>query len=126
MWFHKFGTAAAADAKIFGGEYHGEKLGEMALVSAYVTDNHRYLVVSISHGVPATRDDILVKDLRKPDSEIVPLVYGVEAHTSAINTGDRFFLMTDYQAPNGRIVEAAPGEQPDAVEDGDCRRQGCD
>ena len=114
VWFHKFGTPASDDAKIFGGEYRGEKLGELALVSAYVSDNQRYLMIDISHGVPATREDILVKDLRKPDSPIVPLVYGVEAHTSATNIGDRFFLMTDYEAPNGRIVEAAPGSQPSA------------
>ena len=114
VWFHKFGTPASADAKIFGGEYHGEKLGEMALVSAYVTDNQRYLMINISHGVPATREDILVKDLRKLDSPIVPLVYGVEAHTSAENIGDRFFLKTDYQASNSRIVEATPGGEPSA------------
>jgi prolyl oligopeptidase len=112
VWFHKFGTAAAEDAKVFGGEYRGEKLGEMALVSAYVTDNQRYLMIDIDHGVPATREDILVRDLRKPDSPIVPLVYGVEAHTSAFNIGDRFFLKTDYNAANSRIVEAAPGGQP--------------
>ena len=112
VWFHKFGTAVSADTKIFGGEYRGEKLGEMALVGAYITDNQRYLMIDISHGVPATREDILVKDLRKPDSEVVPLVYGVEAHTSAINIGDRFFLKTDFEAANGRIVEATPGGQP--------------
>ena len=112
VWLHRFGTAASSDTKVFGGEYHGEKLGELDLVGVYVTDNQRYLIVQIAHGVPATRDDILVKDLRKPDGDFVPLVYGVEAHTSAINDGDRFFLKTDYQAANGRIVEAVPGGQP--------------
>jgi prolyl oligopeptidase len=112
VWLHKFGTQKSADAKIFGGEYRGEKLGEMALVVAYITDNERYLIIRIHHGVPATREDILVKDLRNPDSQIVPLVYGIEAHTSAINIGDRFFLKTDYKAANGRIVEATPGSQP--------------
>ncbi len=53
-----------------------------------------------------------MKDLRKPESDFVPLVYGVEGHTRAENVGDRFFLMTDSQAPNGRIVEAVPGGQP--------------
>ena len=53
-----------------------------------------------------------MKDLRKPESDFVPLVYGVEGHTQAENIGDRFFLMTDSQAPNGRIVEAAPGGEP--------------
>ncbi|HET8635754.1 MAG TPA: prolyl oligopeptidase family serine peptidase, partial [Acidobacteriaceae bacterium] len=114
IWFHRFGTPVGTDRKIFGGEYKGQKLGELDLVDAHFTDNHRYLVIHISHGVPATEDDILVRDLRKPGSALVPLVYGVKAHTSAINVGDRFFLMTDYEAPNTRIVEATPGEQPSA------------
>lgn len=109
VWFHPFGTPVSSDTKIFGGEYKGQKLGELDLVDAFVTDNHRYLVVHIGRGVPATEDDLLVKDLREPDSALVPLVWGVKAHTSAINVGDRFYLDTDYDAPNGRIVETMPG-----------------
>jgi prolyl oligopeptidase len=112
IWYHRFGTASSADKKIFGGEYRGKKLGEMALVSDYVTDNQHYLVINISYGVPATRDDILIKDLRKPDSPVVPLVYGIEAHNSLLDCGDRFFVQTDFNAPHGRIVEVKPGEQP--------------
>jgi prolyl oligopeptidase len=113
VYFHRFGTAVESDSKIFGGEYHGEKLGEIDLVDAWVSDNAHYLVLNISHGVPATRDDILVKDLRRPGSDFVPLVYGIEAQTRALNIGDRFFLETDYQAANKRIVEAAPGGKPE-------------
>jgi len=112
VWYHRFGTPVSADRKIFGGEYRGAKLGEMALVSDYVTDNQHFLVINISYGVPSTRDDILVKDLRKPDSPIVPLVYGVKAHNTVLDCGDRFFVQTDYQAPHVRIVEVKPGEQP--------------
>jgi prolyl oligopeptidase len=111
--YHKFGTPVTDDAMLFGKEYRGEKLGEMELVGVEVTDNGRYLIIRIGRGVPATRVDILVKDLRKPDSEIVPLVYGLEARSSAVNIGDRFFLSTDYNASNKRIVEAKPGESPD-------------
>ncbi|HUY81731.1 MAG TPA: prolyl oligopeptidase family serine peptidase [Acidobacteriaceae bacterium] len=110
--YHRFGTPVSADGKIFGGEYRGKKLGEMALVSDYVTDNQHYLVISISYGVPSTRDDILVKDLSTPGSPIVPLVYGVPAHNSVLDCDDRFFVETDYKAPHGRIVEVKPGEQP--------------
>ncbi|MFT4113533.1 prolyl oligopeptidase family serine peptidase [Silvibacterium sp.] len=110
VWLHKLGDDTAHDEKIFGGEYRGEKLGELALIGAYVTDDNHYLVLPISHGVPATRDDILIRDLRKPGSEFVPLVYGVEAHTSMHEVDDRFFLMTDYEAANGRIAEVKPGE----------------
>ena len=91
VWFHKFGTPVADDAKVFGGEYRGKQLGELDLISAGVTDNHHFLMVSIAHGVPATSEDYLVKDLRKPDSDFVPLVYGVEAHVRVIDAGDRFF-----------------------------------
>jgi prolyl oligopeptidase len=114
VYYHKFGTPAASDNILFGKEYHGEKLGEMELIGVRVTDNDHYLIISISRGVPATREDILVKDLRQPNSEIVPLVYGLEARTFAVNVGDRFFLSTDYKSPNKRIVEAKPGDSPDA------------
>jgi prolyl oligopeptidase len=110
VWFHKFGTAVDSDAKIFGGEYRGQQLGELDLVSVRVTDNHHWLIVDIAHGVPATTEDYLVRDLRKPGADFVPLVYNVQAHVRLLSAGDRFFLMTDYEAPNSRIVEVKPGE----------------
>ena len=112
IWYHRFGTPISRDIKIFGGEYRAHKLGEMALVGDYVTDNQHYLVITISYGVPSTRDDILVKNLRKADSPILPLVYDVKAHNSVLDCGDRFFVQTDYKAPRGRIVEVKPGEKP--------------
>jgi prolyl oligopeptidase len=114
VWFHKFATPDDGDQKIFGGEYRGKQLGELDLVSVRVTDNHHSLIVSISHGVPATSEDYLVKDLRTPGSDFQTLVYSVEAHVRVIDAGDRFFLMTDYEAPNTRIVEATPGADPSA------------
>jgi prolyl oligopeptidase len=114
VWFHKFGTPVADDAKLFGGEYRGKQLGELDLIGVGVTDNHHFLMVNIAHGVPATSEDYLVKDLRKPNSDFQTLVYGVEAHVRVIDAGDRFFLMTDYQAPNTRIVEATPGAEVSA------------
>jgi len=114
VWFHKFGTNPSDDAKIFGGEFRGEKFGELDLVSVGVSDNHHWLIVDIAHGVPATREDYLVRDLRKPDSPFVPLVYNVEAHVQLEDAGDRFFVKTDYQAPNSRIAEVFPDGKPDA------------
>lgn len=110
VWFHKFGTPVAGDAKIFGGTYRGQPLGELDLVGVRISDNHHWLIVSIAHGVPATSEDYLVKDLRDPSSTFSALVYNVQAHVRLLDDGDRFFLMTDYQAPNTRIVEAFPGQ----------------
>jgi len=114
VWFHKFGTPVADDPRIFGGEFRGKQLTELDLIGVGVTDNHHYLIVNIAHGVPATSEDYLVKDLRQPNSDFQTLVYGVEAHVRVIDAGDRFFLMTDYQAPNTRIAEATPGAEPSA------------
>jgi prolyl oligopeptidase len=111
VWFHKFGTPVHTDQKLFGGEYKGRQLGELDLISCDITDDHHYLIVSIAHGVPATSQDYLVKDLRKTSADFVPLVYNVEAHVRVLEAADRFFLMTDYEAPNTRIAEATPGSE---------------
>jgi len=112
VWLHVFGTPAQKDEKVFGGQYRGVKLGELDFIGVSVSDNQHYLIISDRYGVPATQVDFVVKDLRKPESDFVPLVYGVEGHTRVADVGDRFFLLTDSQAPNGRIVEAVPGSEP--------------
>jgi prolyl oligopeptidase len=112
VWLHKLGDDRGKDERIFGGEYRGEKLDELALIGAGVSGDKHYLVIEIAHGVPATRNDFLIEDLRRPANGLVALVYGVQAHTRMVEADDRFFLMTDYQAPSGRIAEVKPGEEP--------------
>src|SRR5215470_8100921 len=65
VYYHRFGTAPESDQLIFGKEFNGEKLGSMELIQAGVTENGRYLLIEVDHGVPATRADIYVKDLRE-------------------------------------------------------------
>jgi prolyl oligopeptidase len=117
VYFHKFGTPQSDAAMIFGKEYRGEKLGELELVGASVSDNGHFLVINISRGVPATRENILLKDLRKPDSPVVPLVYGIDNHFSLLDAGDdSFYVQTDYKAPKYRILKAEIGAAPAAWE----------
>jgi prolyl oligopeptidase len=113
VFYHAFGTPVGSDATVLGREYRGEKLGEIDNVGIGITDNGRYLVLSVGHGVPAKREDILLKDLRVPDAPIAPLVYGVEARFDAVGFGDDFYVDSDYQAPNHRILKAEPGKSPD-------------
>ena len=113
VFYHKFGTPLDSDAMILGKEYRGEKLGEIDGVSVRATSNGHYLVFRIGRGVPATREDILIKDLRVPDSPIVPLVYGIDSRFSEFNAGDTFYMRTDYKAPNGRVLKVVEGKGPD-------------
>ena len=113
VFYHKFGAPLDSDAMILGKEYRGEKLGEIDGVSVRATANGHYLVFRIGRGVPATREDILIKDLRVPDSPIVPLVYGIDSRFGEFNVGDMFYMRTDYKAPNGRVLKVVQGKGPD-------------
>ncbi len=111
VYFHTFGTPVdpAADTLILGREYHGEQLGEIDGIYPRITANGHWLVLSIGRGVPAKREDILLKDLRVPDSPIVPLVYGIDNTFRELNVGDQFFVETDMNAPNRRILKVQMG-----------------
>ena len=107
VYWHAFGTPQSADKLLFGKEFKGEPLGELDLISVGVSDNGHWLLLNIIRGVPAKREDILLKDLRQPDSPIVPLVYGIENRFNLIDTGtDEFLVRTDMGAPKGRILKA--------------------
>lgn len=113
IFLHTFGSPASADKMIFGREYKGEPLGEIDSIGIRVTDNGHFLVLTISRGVPPTRQDILLKDLRTPDAPFLPLVYGINSRFDELNNGDTFYVHTDLNAPNGRILKAQPGVSPD-------------
>jgi prolyl oligopeptidase len=89
-------------------------LGPDDLFSADVTDDGRYLVVEIDRGVPARRVDIVFRDLSKQDAPFEILVWGLDSRFSAIYAMGSWFVRTDYQAPNGRILKAEPGIMPGA------------
>jgi len=114
VYFHKFGTRPSADVLLFGNEFRSEPLGEMDLISAYVTEDGHYLEVHISRGVPASREDIVFRDLRKPESPFEVLIWGFDSRFSSIYAHGDWYIRTDYNAPNGRILKANPGVAPEA------------
>jgi prolyl oligopeptidase len=113
VFYHGFGTPLESDAMILGKEYRGEKLGEIDGIGVRATENGHYLVFYIGRGVPAKREDILIKDLRVADSPIVPLVYGIDSRFDEFNVGDTFYVRTDYKAPKGRVLKVVLGKSPD-------------
>jgi prolyl oligopeptidase len=113
VFYHGLGTPLDSDAMILGKEYRGEKLGEIDGIGVRATANGHYLVFNIGRGVPAKREDILIKDLRVADSPIVPLVYGIDSRFSEFTVGDTFYVRTDYKAPKGRVLKVVLGKSPD-------------
>ena len=113
VFYHAFGAPIADDPMILGHSYKGEALGEIDYIGARITENGHYLILSIDRGVPAKRVDILLKDLRTPNSPLVPLVYGIESRFSLLVDNDDLYIDTDLNAPNHRILRATPGQTPD-------------
>jgi prolyl oligopeptidase len=111
LYLHLLGKPQDSDTLLFGREFHGEKLGPNDLFSGDVTDDGRYLVVQINRGVPARRVDIVFRDLSKQDAPFEILVWGLDSRFSTIYAMSTWFVRTDDQAPNGRILKAQPGIQ---------------
>jgi prolyl oligopeptidase len=105
VFYHQLGTSVAADQMIFGKTFEGESLGPMDLIYPQVTENGRYLILHVSHGVPAKRVDIYVKDLRTPDAAIRPVIHGIDSRFSPENYNDDLYVLTDYRAENYRVVK---------------------
>ena len=113
LYRHALGTRNSQDTPIFGREFRGELLGADDLFSCVVTDDARYLVITIRRGEPARRVDIVFRDLTKPGSFFEVLVWGLDSRFDAIYARGAWYVKTDYQAPNGRILRADPGILPD-------------
>ncbi|HET6964858.1 MAG TPA: prolyl oligopeptidase family serine peptidase [Acidimicrobiales bacterium] len=80
---------------------------------AEVTDDGRYLVVTVSKGT-ATETYVLVRDLVDSASSLAPLNPPFEAKDVVVEHAGHgsFFVLTDRGAERGRIVRAAPGTDP--------------
>jgi prolyl oligopeptidase len=114
LFQHALGTRASKDVLVFGREFRSEPLGPSDLFAPRISDDGRYMVITIHRGVPAKRVDIVFRDLTKPGSPFDVLVWTLDARFDAIWTHNKWFVKTDYKAPNGEILVGDPGVMPEA------------
>ena len=97
--FHRIGTPQAEDSLIYAAPDEPDWLPDAA-----VSDDDRYLIVTINRGTnPETH--ILVLDLTRADSGFQTLVAGFTAKAAVVsNRGSIFVVQTDDGADRGRIV----------------------
>jgi prolyl oligopeptidase len=115
VFLHILGTFnEQPDTLVFGHQFRGQDLGPNDIIESRVTDDGRYLVVKVEHGVPPTDVDIVYRDLTKPHSYFEVLTWGIQSRFSAIEDRGAWYVKTDYKAPNGCIMRADPGIMPDA------------
>lgn len=106
VWLHRVGTDPADDVLVFG-----DGRAKTSYYGVSVSMDGRRLAVSAAEGT-APRNDLWLADLQagpleRPRLEVVQ--EGVDAQTSAyVGRDGRLYLMTDLDAPRGRLVVADP------------------
>ena len=100
LYYHKLGTKQKFDEVIFGA-IPSEK---NRYVRGYVTDDSRFLVIDAA--VKTTGNKLFIKDLSSKESALKTIVDNYDSNTYLLdNDGSALILVTDYNAPNKRIVK---------------------
>lgn len=99
VYYHKLGTSQADDQLIYG----GTEAQKHRYIGAEVTRDNRYLIIAASTSTSGNK--LFIKDLTKPDSELVTILDNTDSDTSIIdNDGSKLYLVTNLNAPNMRVV----------------------
>ena len=97
LYYHKLGTAQKKDKLIFGGDIKRRYVG------AYLTDDERFLIITAAN--TTTGNELYYQDLNDANSKITPILTDFESNTSIVdNEGDTFYLFTNRNAPNNKLV----------------------
>ncbi|MBX9599455.1 MAG: prolyl oligopeptidase family serine peptidase [Bryobacteraceae bacterium] len=87
------------------GEHHmifGEKYNAGHILGCSISEDGKWLQIGFSQG-SSGRNELYLKDLtgRGP---IQPVISGIDAHFDTEVHGDRVYALTDWKAPNGRVL----------------------
>lgn len=100
IYFHKLGAPQAKDPLVFG-----EGLDPQAWPSVSLSEDGRWLLVTVSHGW--TKSEIFLKDLRAQKAQWVPVTQGKNFLYAAEILGDQFYITTNEDAPRARVFRVA-------------------
>jgi prolyl oligopeptidase len=108
LFFHRLGTEQEQDELVYA-----RPQDPQWQFSPEVTDDGRFLVITIRVGTDR-RKRIYYKDLSKRDGSVEELLDAFDASYNFVdNAEERFFFLTDKDAPKGRLVAVDlqnPGE----------------
>jgi prolyl oligopeptidase len=99
LYYHKLGTPQSADKVIFGGTADQK----YRYIGGGVTEDQRFLIISASTSTNGGK--IFMKRLNQPDAPLVTVVDNFDTNSYVMhNEGDKLWIVTDYNAPNKKIV----------------------
>ncbi|MCB0631437.1 MAG: prolyl oligopeptidase family serine peptidase, partial [Lewinella sp.] len=99
LYYHKLGTPQSEDVLVYGGEKQPNRY-----INGSVTEDGNYLVVSAAQNTSGGQ--LYVKDLRQPNADFIQLQDDYFARCTYVdNEGSTFYLYTNIDAPNYRVVK---------------------
>jgi|GEM_PF-114489 len=98
VYYHAIGTNPTGDEEIFGKGYGPDKI-----IGAGLSQDGRYLLITVFHGAAADKTELYYQDVARR-GPITPIVNDIAASFTGSIAGDHLFLQTNWQAPNGRIL----------------------
>ena len=98
LYYHKLNSSQSEDRLVYGGKKEPNRY-----VSGSVTEDQRYLVIYAGQNTSGRQ--LYIKDLDVPNSKLVKIQGDYFATASVVSNKKRtFYLYTNIDAPNGRIV----------------------
>ena len=108
LYYHKMGTPQSDDKLVYERKDHPKWS-----VAGGVTEDGKYLIVSVGDGTTSRKARVAYQDLTAPDGKIVDLVDNHENKFNFLgNDGGVFYFQTDYKAPKYQII-AIDTKNPD-------------
>ncbi len=107
LYYHKIGTPQSADVLVIEDKNHPQYGFD-----GYVTEDEKYLIISVWQG-SSENNGLYYKELDSENGKIKKVFDKFDAQYSFIdNIGDKFLILTNKNAPNGKLVLVNP-EKPD-------------
>lgn len=101
LFFHSLGKSQSEDQLIFGGTKTPRRY-----IGAQVAENEKWLIISAANSTYG--NELYVQDLSQLNAPIVTILNDMKSSTGIIDVDDNYFyLQTDKDAPNSKIVTAA-------------------
>jgi prolyl oligopeptidase len=95
--YHAMGSSVADDQELFGASYGQEKI-----ISSALSDDGRWLVMTVFYGSAAAKTEVHVLDTKT--GKITAIVADIEARFSPQIGGNTLFMLTNWEAPNSRVL----------------------
>jgi len=102
VYYHRLGTAQADDRLVYEDKAHPQRFHTLQ-----TTEDERFALLTVSErGQGKDGNALFFLDLSRPEAAFTPIVAEVtnDSFQAVDSVGDKFLILTNQDAPNGRIV----------------------